>query len=127
MSIPYSVEIDKPEAYQGILTWGELMAFVLEGHGEMRGAPRSDSPQRQCVPASFYLLMDTVSVPAFLELGERILAWLCPSTMHLRNQEIATPHGVRSSLSWNVCLGNGHWFSIWGVTPEQYSASPMDV
>lgn len=123
MSIPSKTDDEKSEIQQDNLVLGEIMSIVLHGHGEVRMAAEPSPRERKRLPLSFYLLSEKPSVAAFLELGERILAWLYPSTMRFRNQEITTPHGVRCSLLWDVYLEDGHWFSIWGTTPEQYHDS----
>ena len=122
MSIVSRIEAEIPETHQDNLPWGEYVSIVLQEHGEVRVVTEYSPQRRQRQPASFYLLSDSLSVGAFIELGEHLLAWLRPSTMRFRNRETTTPHGVRCDLLWDICLEDRHWFSIWGVTPEQYRA-----
>jgi hypothetical protein len=125
MTVLSAMQDTAPDIHSDDLLLSEIMSIVLHGHGEVRVAAEPGPREYQRLPPSFYLLSEKPSVRAFLELGDRILAWLHPSTMRFRNQEMTTPHGVRCRLRWDVCLDRGHWFSIWGVTPQQYRSLPL--
>jgi hypothetical protein len=121
MNVLARIEDENPETYQENMAWDEYVSILLQQHGEVRVAHEPRSSEHDRLPLSFYVISENPSVADFLELGERILAWLCPSTMRFRTQETVTPHGVCCNLHWDVRFEDGHSFRIWGTTPDRYS------